>query len=280
MADLVTLFTYISRSKAVRNNFEEWMVCTIFAVIVWFGAQFFTDHIFSAMLTLSAAVQCLGFCLLRMKVRKQRNVSGISSRALQLYVVTYLARLNSTLRYNGYLPVDRSGDWVYQTCDVAALLLVLSLLFDIHKTHVNSYERDQDSCDIFWFLIAAVIIAIFVHPELNNNKVPDVTWTFALYVESIAMVPQLYMMTKTGGEVETLASHYIACIFFARVLMLSFWWSSYVELQPKESEYNFPGYVVIGAQLMQVVIFGDFMWLYFRHIYTQRRLVLPTSFAI
>jgi len=280
MADLVTLFNSISRSKAVRNNFEEWMVYTIFAVIVWFGAKFFTDHIFSAMLTLSAAVQCLGFVLLRMKVRKQRNVSGISSRALQLYVVMYLARLNSTLRYNGYLPVDRSGDWVYQACDVAALAVVLSLLFDIHKTHVQSYENDKDSCDVFGFLITAFVLAILVHPELNNNKVPDVTWTFALYVESIAMVPQLYMMTKTGGEVETLASHYIACIFFARVLMLSFWWSSYVELQPKESEYNFPGYVVIGAQLMQVVIFGDFMWLYFRHIYTQRRLVLPTSFSI
>jgi len=280
MTDLVTLFSYISRSKAVRNNFEEWMVYTIFAVIVWFGAKFFTDHIFSAMLTLSAAVQCLGFCLLRLKVRKQRNVSGISSRALQLYVVTYLARLNSTLRYNGYLPVDRSGDWVYQTCDVAALLVVLSLLVDIHKTHVNSYEREHDKCDIFLFLVASFVMAVLVHPQLNNSQVPDITWTLALYVESIAMVPQLYMMTKKGGEVETLASHYIACIFFARLLMLSFWWSSYVELQPKESEYNFPGYVVIGAQLMQVVIFGDFMWLYFRHIYMQRRLVLPTSFAI
>jgi len=280
MADLVTLFTCISRSKAVRNNFEEYMVYTIFAVIVWFGAQFFTDHIFSAMLTLSAAVQCLGFCLLRMKVRKQRNVSGISSRALQLYVVTYVTRLNSTLRYNGYLPVDRSGDWVYQACDVAALAVVLSLLFDIHKNHVNSYEADHDRCDIFWFLVVSFLVAVFVHPELNNSKVPDVTWTLALYVESIAMVPQLYMMTKKGGEVETLAGHYIACIFFARLLMLSFWWSSYVELQPKESDYNLPGYVVIGAQLMQVVIFGDFMWLYFRHIYTQRRLVLPTSFSI
>jgi len=280
MADLVTLFSYISRSKALRNNFEEYMVYTIFAVIVWFGAKFFTDHIFSAMLTLSAAVQCLGFCLLRMKVRKQRNVSGISSRALQLYVVMYVARLNSTLRYNGYLPVDRSGDWVYQTCDLAALAVVVSLLFDIHKTHANTYESDNDTCDIFWFLIASVVTAVLVHPELNNSVVPDVTWTLALYVESIAMVPQLYMLTKKGGEVETLASHYIACIFFARVLMLSFWWSSYVELQPKESDYNFPGYVVIGSQLTQVVIFGDFMWLYFRHIYTQRRLVLPTSFAI
>jgi hypothetical protein len=279
MADLVTLFNSISRCKALRNNIEECMIYTIFAVIIWFGAQLFTDQSFSAVITLSAAVQCLGFCLLRMKVRKQRNVSGISSSALQLYVVTYLARLNSTLRYNGYLPVDRSGDWVYQTIDVAALLVVLSILFDIHNTHADTFESDHDSCDVFSISIACAIVAVFVHPQLNDATGPDVTWALALYVESIAMLPQLMMMTKKGGEVEALSSHYIACIFFARVMTLSFWSNTYVELLPMGSDCNLPGFAVLGAQIIQTVIFSDFMRLYFQHICTQRKLILPTCCA-
>jgi hypothetical protein len=280
MADLVTLFNSISRCKAVRNNFEEYMIYTIFAIIVLLGAELFTDDNFSAIITLSAIVQCLGFCLLRMKVRKQRNVIGISSGSLQLYVVTYLARLNSTLRYNGYLPVDRSGDWVYQTIDFAALLVVLSILYDIHNTHFDTYESDHDSCDIFSISIVCGIVAIFVHPQLNDKTGPDVTWAMALYVESIAMIPQLIMLTKKGGEVESLASHYIACIFFARVSTLYFWYHSYVELLPMGSDYNVPGFVVLGAQIMQVVIFSDFMWLYFRHICMKRKFILPTSRGI
>lgn len=280
MADIVTLIFMLGRSKTFRNNLDEWIVYAIFAVIACFTLKFFTDHAFSAMLTLSASVQCMGMGLLRMHVRKQRSMAGISSRALQLYVMMYCSRLYSTLQYNGYLPVDRTGDWVYQTCDVAALILILSLLYEKHTTYAHTYETEYDSCDVIGLIVVCFLMSVFVHPELNNSRVPDVMWTLALYVESVAMVPQLYMMAKKGGHVEAMAGHYIACVFVARLLMLSFWWSSYVELQPKASDYNLPGYGVIGAQLLQVVIFGDFMWLYLKNTYLQRKLVLPTAISI
>merc|ERR550514_687255 len=108
--------------------------------------------------------------LLRMHVRKQRSMAGISSRALQLYVMMYCSRLYSTLQYNGYLPVNRTGDWVYQTCDVAALILILWLLFDKHTAYAYTYESDYDSCDIIGLLVVCFFMSVLVHPELNNSK--------------------------------------------------------------------------------------------------------------
>jgi len=279
-ADLVTLFLAVYRSKAIKNNVDEGLVYGVFSVILFFGAKFLTDFTFSALITLAAAVQCLGFCLLRLQIRKQRGAQGISSRALQLYVVMYGCRLFSTLQYNGYLPVDRTGDWVYQLTDLAALIVVVSILVSVHSQCEKSYEREMDTCNINMFLAGCFVLAYMVHPHLNNRKIPDMAWTAALYLESIAMVPQLFLLMKKGGEVDNLSSHYIACVFVSRCLMLSFWGNSYVELKPKGSEFNFPGYGVIGAQLLQVVIFGDFMWLYVKHVRTRTKLVLPTSISV
>jgi len=279
-ADLVTLFLCMYRSKAIKNNVDEGLVYAVFGVILCFGAKFLTDWTFSALITLAAAVQCLGFCLLRLQLRKQRGAQGVSSRALQLFLIMYCCRLYSTLQYNGYLPVDRSGDWVYQATDLTALIVVVSILMSVHGQHEKTYEKDMDTCSIYAFIAGCLVLAYFVHPHLNNRKIPDMAWTAALYLESIAMVPQLFQLTKKGGEVENLAGHYIACVFVSRLMMLSFWANSYVELKPKGSEFNFPGYGVIGAQLLQVVIFGDFMWLYFAAVRTRAKLILPTAITV
>lgn len=278
--DLVTLFQCVTRSKTIKNHFDEMVVYTMFAILAVFSAQFFSDSQFSALITLSAALQCLGFALLKLKIRKSGHVYGISSRSLQLFALMYVFRLYSTLQFNGYLPVDRSGDWFYQSIEMISLLLCLSLLQSVHVTHERSFEKDVDTCVIHWFIIGALVLSYFVHPHLNNRFLPDVFWTNGLYLESLAMVPQLWMLSKKGGEVETLNSHYIACVFGSRCLMLSFWWNSYIELQPRGSEFNLPGLGVVGAQVLQVVIFADFMYYYFQSIRTNTKLVLPSSIAL
>jgi len=278
--DLVTLFQKIYNSKQVKDNGDEALVYGAFACVLLFAGKFLTDWKFSAVITLSAAVQCLGFCLLRLKIRQQHGAQGISSRSLQLFAVMYVCRLFSTLQFNGYLPVDRTGDWVYQTCEVCALAVIVSVLASVHSQHEGSYEKENDTCAIMPFLIGCVFLSTLVHPSLNNRRIPDIAWTAALYLESIAMVPQLFLMTKKGGEVESLASHYVACVFVSRILMMSFWINSYAELKPKGSDFNWPGYGVMGAQALQVVLFADFMWYYVKGLRANARMVLPQAMSV
>merc|ERR550537_2019676 len=76
---------------------------------------------FSSFLTLSAGLQCLGFLLLAMKVQNQRITSGVSGKMLMMYAATLCFRLSSTLWLNGYLPVDKTGDHVYQAIEICSL---------------------------------------------------------------------------------------------------------------------------------------------------------------
>jgi hypothetical protein len=265
-------------AKKTRGHHDELLIYAIFTVFAIAGLEILTDKIFSALITIASAFHCLGFILLRRKVAKQGDVNGISSRTLMAYVLCYVCRLYSTLQFNGYLPIDRSGDWLYQTVDIVALLIVLNLLSTMFTTHYYSWKDSVVPVDTFplgLFVVACFVLALFIHPGLNNLFHADVSWTAGLYVEAIAMIPQLFMMTKQGGEVDAFASHFIACIFVSRFLMILFWLASYEELKPHDSAFNFPGWGLMGAQFLQIAIFGDFMYIYVKSIRTSSRLVLP-----
>merc|ERR1719269_485055 len=92
------------------------------ATVVW---HHLSDQDFSTVLTMSSIFQCLGFVLLALKVRWARSAAGLSSKTLEMYFIFFCFRLSSTIFKNGYLPIDRSGDWVYQSGDALSVVLVL-----------------------------------------------------------------------------------------------------------------------------------------------------------
>merc|ERR1719421_254814 len=111
-----------------------------------------SDKDFSFLLTLSGCVQTLAFFLLLHKIRVQKSVAGISSKTLQVYIFVFIFRLSSTMVKNGYLSVDRTGDWVYQASDIASLLLVFQLLFFMHKKYAHTYQAELDTMPIYAIL--------------------------------------------------------------------------------------------------------------------------------
>merc|ERR1719359_1240068 len=99
---------------------------------------------FTAILTLSVFAQALAFLLLHMQISASQSVVGISGRSLILHAVKLCCRLGTTLWLEGYLPADKSGDWIYQLGDIVSLILVLKVLFSIFVIHKASYQSDDD----------------------------------------------------------------------------------------------------------------------------------------
>lgn len=40
------------------------------------------------------------------------------------------------------------------------------------------------------------VLALLFHPGLNSHFLADTTWAFSMYLESVAMLPQLVMFQK------------------------------------------------------------------------------------
>lgn len=47
----------------------------------------------------------------------------------------------------------------------------------------------------------ALVLAILLHPNLNNNWFTDSAWAFALYLEAVAMLPQLVMFQNAVSTI-------------------------------------------------------------------------------
>lgn len=223
--------------------------------------QCFEDVGLSTLPTLSVAFYLLAMVLLLLKVQRSRNVRGISARSLQMQAMVHGLRLCSTTWLKGYIPSDPTGDWLYQAADVVTLVLCLQLLYTVTKKRALSYQADLDTFDHVTASITCFLIAVIVHPDLNDRVVFDTIWATSLYIDTVAMMPQLWLMSK-GGSVEALTGHYVAAITASRACNFAFWIFGFVELAPADGGYNIAGWTVMGAHAIQVVLMCDFMYFY------------------
>merc|ERR1719274_86180 len=173
---------------------------------------------FTAILTLAVMVQALAFVFLQMQISESKSVAGISGKALTMHAIKLGCRLGSSLFLDGYLPTDKSGDWIYQLGDVLSLLMVLQILYSVYGAYKASYQFEADTLDIRNLIMGAVVLAVLIHPDMNSSVPMDIVWTTHLYVDAIAMVPQLWMISQMGGVVKGFTAHYVAATMLSNFL--------------------------------------------------------------
>jgi len=268
-----------SGGKPCCNPSTRDRVCTVVAYL-WFGfctgyvADQFSDQDFSAILTLSAAVQCFGLILLVYKVRTTKTVQGLSRRSLEMYLLFFFFRLSSSLFKNGYIPVDRSGDWVYQLLDIVSLVMCLQLMYCILVTHRSSYQEQIDTVEMWRAVPACVLLATFVHGDLNDSPFFDIVWTVSLNLDALALIPQLWMVYKMGDKIDALTPHYVCSVVVSRLFAFWFWFYGFPEIAPLKGGFNTAGWLIIGSHTFQLLVASDFMLQYIRKVLVATSAVL------
>lgn len=275
---LVKIDSAISRYVAVlfldaRSHLgqQEVKLYLMFGAILALGYITISDGLFSVIITLGSVLHCLGLSCVLAKIRSHRSTSGISVKTLQMYVIVYAARLSATGFHEGYLPVDRSGDWAYQAADVVSLILVLILLHQCSRFGSHWTEGSQETFPVYLTCVASLISANYIHPCHNLNTMADVFWTFSVYMESFVMIPQLLIVSKSRGPVEAMTSHYIACTFLYRFMNFIFWYTIQDELVTDDNKSRLPGYCVVGALALQCIVLVDFMYYYLKALVLNRQ---------
>ena len=109
-----------------------------------------------------------------------------------------------------------------------------------------------------------VLLALVVNHEFS---VMEILWTFSIYLESVAILPQLFMVSKTG-EAETITSHYLFALGSYRGLYILNWIYRY------HSE-GFYDIIAIIAGCIQTILYCDFFYLYITKVLKGKKLQLP-----
>lgn len=249
-------------------------ICYVGFVFAWFQILGnFSSMDFSALATAASLVQCLGFLLLSVRVHAAKSVGGISSKMLVSYVGYLTCRLCSTTMKNGYLPVDATGDFIYQSLDFCSLCLVLHILYSMHKTYAYSYQEEYDTLPLMPFAVSCIILGLFVHGNMNKSFFFDSVWMMSSNFEAFAMVPQMWMMAKIGGKVDTEVSHFMVCTVVSSVMTFTFWWCLAPELAKRGPSLAYP--LIIILQSLKLFLGADFMYYYTLAMLGGTQVVLP-----
>lgn len=85
----------------------------------------------------------------------------------------------------------------------------------------------------------------------------QILWSFSIWLESVAILPQLFMLQRTG-EAETITTHYIFALGAYRTLYLFNWVYRYYF----EENYTVD-WIASIAGLLQTALYSDFFYIYY-----------------
>lgn len=89
------------------------------------------------------------------------------------------------------------------------------------KPFCLSYDRDSDSLPHYYVYLAALFMAVIIHKSFNPL---DFTWSFSIWLEAFAILPQLFMITRLK-DVENITAHYILFLGLYRIFYVFHWYA-------------------------------------------------------
>ncbi|GAB6020467.1 ER lumen protein-retaining receptor 3 [Chamberlinius hualienensis] len=194
--------------------------------------------------------------ILLLKIWKTRSCAGISGKSQILFALVFTTR---------YLDLFTNFISMYNSVmKVVFLTGSFSTLYLMYLKFKATYDHNHDTFRIEFLLIPVTGLALLV----NHDFTPlEVLWTFSIYLESVAILPQLFLVSKTG-EAETITSHYLFALGIYRALYILNWLYRYY----LEGSYDL---IAIIAGIVQTVLYCDFFYLYVTKVLKGKRLQLP-----
>lgn len=198
----------------------------------------------------------LAIIILLLKIWKTRSCAGISGKSQILFAIVYTSR---------YLDLVTTFISAYNTfMKVVFIATSLATVFLMYVKFKATYDHNHDTFRIEFLILPAFVLALLINHELSFV---EVLWTFSIYLESVAILPQLFLVSKTG-EAESITSHYLFALGSYRGLYLFNWVYRYYA----EDHYDL---IAIVAGLVQTVLYCDFFYLYITKVLKGKKLQLP-----
>ncbi|XP_029177829.1 ER lumen protein-retaining receptor [Nylanderia fulva] len=198
----------------------------------------------------------LAIIILLLKIWKTRSCAGISGKSQILFAIVYTSR---------YLDLFTTFISAYNTfMKIIFIVASLATVFLMYVKFKATYDHNHDTFRIEFLLLPTLVLALLINHELSFV---EVLWTFSIYLESVAILPQLFLVSKTG-EAESITSHYLFALGSYRGLYLFNWVYRYYA----EDHYDL---IAIVAGLVQTVLYCDFFYLYITKVLKGKKLQLP-----
>ncbi|KAL6766484.1 ERD2A [Auxenochlorella protothecoides x Auxenochlorella symbiontica] len=141
----------------------------------------------------------MSIVVLLLKIRATKSCRGISLRTQEMYLLVFLCR---------YLDLFYSFVSLYNT--VMKLIFLASSAAIVYYMRYDrvvkqTYDRRQDTFRYLFLIVPCLILALLINHAFTLT---EILWTFSIYLEAVAILPQLVLMQRTQN-IDNLTGNYV-----------------------------------------------------------------------
>ena len=190
----------------------------------------------------------LSFVIIIYKIIRDRSCKGVSAKTFEIYLLVFCTR---------YLDLFMYFISLYNT-SMKILFLIASafIIYLIRKNKKYNLDYDRVKEDSFphVFLIPfALVMTFLIHKDWSWW---GLTWSFSLWLESVAVFPQITIISKAKGT-QAYIAHYLAALGSYRFFYILLWIYRYIK-------YRTISWVSVFSGVLQVLLYADFFYLYIK----------------
>lgn len=201
------------------------------------------------------------FVIIIYKIYKDKSCKGVSAKTFEIYLLVFCTR---------YLDLFMYFISFYNT--FMKILFIAACCFILYLMHMkspfkNTYDRANEDVFPHYYLIPfALVMTLIIN---KNYSAWGLIWSFSLWLESVAVFPQISIIAKTNG-IFSYTAHYLASLGIYRFFYILLWIYRYAN---DEKIYL----VSVCSGVLQVLLYADFFYLYIKNVRKMLASDLPTS---
>ncbi|KAJ3170432.1 endoplasmic reticulum retention protein [Irineochytrium annulatum] len=142
-------------------------------------------------------------------------LSRISFKTQALYLLVFVTR---------YLDLFFKFHSVYNT--LMKIFFIASsawICWAMQTKYKKSWDLGLDTFRVEFLIAPCALLSLIFNSKFTAI---EILWTFSIYLEAVAILPQLFQLTRTG-ECETITTHYLFALGAYRGLYILNWFYRY-----------------------------------------------------
>jgi len=160
-----------------------------------------------------------------------------------------------------------TGDYISAYNTVMKLFFIGSSAYILYLMKLRFKPTNDPSIDTFrleYLLGPCAVLALIFNYKFS---LLEVLWSFSIYLEAVAILPQLFMLQRTG-EAEAITTHYLAALGVYRGLYIPNWIYRYFTEGTVDP-------IAVMAGIVQTGLYLDFFYIYFTKVLQGQKFELP-----
>lgn len=145
---------------------------------------------------------------------------GLSYKTQEIYLVVFLTRyIDLFLGWKSFYLFIMKILFIAMTAYTIYLMRVKNPLKLVWTCLTQTYTPTEDKFPHYFLYLGAFIMSVIIHKSFNPI---DFMWSFSIWLEAVAILPQLSMITRLK-DVENITAHYVLFMGFYRIMYVFHW---------------------------------------------------------